>query len=99
MMAGYHAKVEPAEQIQNIKGVLHLKRKDGVIVLLAPVDFVVWTKKLEAKMNVFESSLKESKDVTGKELWITGKIDKTARDHFEGRGWKITENANDILLK
>ena len=38
-------------------------------------------------------------DISAKELWITGKFDKMARKNFESNGWKVTENANDILLE
>jgi hypothetical protein len=99
MMAGYHANVAPAERIRNIDGVLILERKDGVLVLLAPADFVVWTKKLADKVNSFENSISKMTDISGKELWITGTCDKMARANFESKGWKVKANANAILLK
>jgi len=99
MMAGYHANVAPAKRIRNIDGVLILERKDGVLVLLAPADFVVWTKKLADKVNAFENSISKMTDISGKELWITGKFDKMARVNFESKGWKVKANANAILLK
>ena len=98
MMAGYHTNVSPAAQIQNINGmVLHLRRKDGVLVFLAPVDFVFWTKEIDRKLNTIESSIKKMGGASGKELWITGEIEKTARDMFEAMGWKVMENAKDRL--
>jgi len=99
MMAGYHANVAPTEYIRNINGVLMLQQKDGTLVLLAPTDFVFWTKRLEEKVNAFETTINKMNGVSGKELWITGKFDQTARTHFEGKGWKLKENANAILLK
>jgi hypothetical protein len=99
MMAGYHANVEPAQSIRNIEGVLSLQLKNGVLVILVPADFVAWTKKLEDKVNAFENSIGKMHDIAGKELWITGKFDKTALANFENKGWKVKENANAILLK
>ena len=38
-------------------------------------------------------------DVNGKEMWITGKIDKSILKHFEASGWKVIENSNSIFNK
>ena len=99
MMAGYHANVAPADRIRNIDGIVILQRKDGLLVLLAPADYVFWTKKLAERVNSFENKISKMTDISGKELWITGNLDTSARAKFESKGWKVTENANDILLK
>ena len=99
MMAGYHANIAPIERIRNIDGVLILQRKDGILVLLAPADYVFWTKKLEGRVISFENKISRMTDISGKELWITGKFDKVAQVNFESKGWKVKENANAVLLK
>jgi hypothetical protein len=99
MMAGYHATVKPVERIQIINGWPVLYNKNGGLILPSSVDLVFWTKELEGKINKFESSIKKLSDISGKELWISGSIDDTARKQFEARGWKVKENANSILLK
>lgn len=99
MMAGYHNDLGAATGIRNINGVLNLQGKDAALVLLAPVDFVFWTKELGDKLNAFESRIKGMAGISGKQVWIPGKMDKTARKHFETKGWKVTESANDILFK
>ena len=99
MMAGYHSKVAPVERIRSIEGVLILQSKNGGLVLLAPVDFVVLTKSLEDKVNAFENTISKMTDISGKEVWITGKFDAKARSLFESNGWKVKENANSLLLK
>lgn len=99
MMAGYHAKVAPAESIRNIDGVLTLQLKNGAMVLLAPVDYVVWTKRLADKVDSFEKTISQMTDVSGKELWITGKFDKAARASFESKGWKVKDSAGTLLFK
>jgi len=98
MMAGYHARIGPAERIQLASGVLYLKRKDGRLVLLAPVDYVFWTKKLEDKINSLEKDLGNLPGTTGKELWISGRMDEGARAQFEQRGWKIQDDAENKLF-
>lgn len=98
MMAGYHANVAPVARILNIDGVLIVQTEGGALALLAPADYVSWTKNLEDKIKSFESSIKTMAAVSAKELWITGKIDKTAQANFASNGWKVTENASDILI-
>jgi hypothetical protein len=99
LMAGYHAKVSSVERIRSIEGVLLLQTKDGKLVSLAPADFVFWTKRLEDRVLKFEDSISKMSDISDKELWITGRFDKTARTNFESKGWKVKENANSTLLK
>jgi len=35
---------------------------------------------------------------SGKEVWITGKMEETSRKQFVAKGWQVKENANDVLL-
>ncbi len=98
MMAGYHAKIGPAERIQMASGILYLKGKDGRLVLLAPVDYVFWTKKLEDKVHALEKDLGNIPGAKGKELVISGRMDEGARAQFEKRGWKEQENAENKLF-
>lgn len=99
MMAGYHSKIAPIERIRSINGVLILQLKNGHLVLLAPVDFVVLTKRLEDKVKAFENTISKMINISGKEVWITGKFDTEPRSLFESNGWKVKDNANSILLK
>ena len=96
MMEAYHIHVDKAEEIRNIKGVLHLYKKDGTIVILSPVDYVFWTERLAKRLDEFE---KELSDSLKKEIWIAGKFDTQARASFENNGWQVVESADDVLLK
>jgi hypothetical protein len=99
MMAAYHKKVAPAARVVDPSGSLGLLRKDGVIVFLAPIDYIFWTKNVEQKMNKLDRGISKVSDISAKEMWITGKIGSAAREHFTARGWKVQENAADILFK
>jgi hypothetical protein len=33
------------------------------------------------------------------EMWFTGKVDQKACEMIEERGWKVVENANNVLIK
>ena len=37
--------------------------------------------------------------ITGKELWITGKVDAQARRALEKKGWKIEDNIQERFFK
>ena len=99
MMAGYHHKVAPAERIRNIEGVLVLQLKNGALVVLAPVDFVFWTRRLENKVKTFETAVGKMGGISGKEIWITGKFEKAARENFERNGRKVFDNAAEKLYQ
>jgi hypothetical protein len=99
MMAGYHSNVAAVARILNIDGVLTVLTKNGTVALLAPADYVFWTKKLDDKIKSFAGGIEKMDAISSKELWVTGKLDKTARANFESNGWKVKENANDVLIK
>jgi hypothetical protein len=99
MMAGYHSNVAAVARILNIDGVLTVLTKNGTVALLAPADYVFWTKKLDDKIKSFAGGIEKMDAIFSKELWITGKLEKTARANFESNGWKVKENANDVLIK
>jgi hypothetical protein len=62
------------------------------------VDYVFWTEEVQRGLEKVNSDLKTF-PVSGKELWISGKVDQKVREMFTKTGWKIQENANDILFK
>ena len=99
MMAGYHAHISPAATIANIDGVLCLQLKNGGLVLLAPADYVFWTKTLADKLKSFESKIAGMKVIKEKQIWVSGKFDPKARAGFEAAGWQVKDGANTILLK
>jgi hypothetical protein len=76
MTAIYNEKVAPVERILAVQGVPLLQRKDGIIVVLAPLDHVAWTQT----------------GFSGKEVWITGAFDPLARKALEIEGWKVKED-------
>ena len=45
------------------------------------------------------SSIGKMADISGKDLWISGQLDNTARSRFEDHGWQVKENAGSILIK
>ena len=93
MYEAYHTHVNKAKAFHITNGTAHIIDKNGKFVLLSPVDYVFWTKKLDDWLKKFAAEVKQ------KEVWIAGRFDKHARAQFEKNGWKIIENADDTLLK
>ena len=54
---------------------------------------------LEKRHLTLAEVLKNSGAITGKELWIEGRVDPVARKALEGRGWKVVEQAAEKLIK
>jgi hypothetical protein len=100
MMSAYNKKVAPAERIIGVQGVPLLQRKDGVIVVLVPLDYVAWTQKLWLKESKGSETLKKLPGFIGQEVWITGSFDPVARKALEIQGWKAKDNfANKFLTQ
>jgi len=99
MMEAYHVNVAPAIRIWNIGGNLRLQKKDGTFILLQPLDHMFWTKDVQRALEVADSDLKKTPEVSGKEWWISGKVDQKVGEMLKSAGWKVQENANDILFK
>ena len=98
MIAGYHNHVNPAARIINLSGEPVVQTKDGKVVLLSEVDNVFWTKGVGDVLNGLEKDVAKLSDVSGKEVWISGKMDDTARQIWESKGWKIVQDANDKIF-
>ncbi len=93
MTAVYNEKVARAERIVAIQGIPLLQRKDGVIIILAPLDYVAWTQKLWLKEGGKGSTtFSKVPGFSGKEVWITGTFDPVARKALEIEGWKVKQD-------
>ena len=99
MYAGYHAHVRAVKQIIEVSGSPTVQNKDGVLVILAPLDYIAWTGALFQKESVISKDIGKLSGVTGKELWIEGAVDPVARKALESRGWKVKGNVKDELIR
>ena len=99
MMANYHANVASVEKIVFANGVPFLQRKDGSVIGLFPLDYVVWTTSLMQKEQVVSEALAKLSGVTAKEIWLEGSFDAGTRKSFEDRGWKVKDRVAAKLIK
>ncbi|CAB1082926.1 hypothetical protein D1AOALGA4SA_10517 [Olavius algarvensis Delta 1 endosymbiont] len=98
MMAVYNEKVAPVDRVVAVQGVPLLQRKDGVIVLLAPLDHVFWTHHVWLTLKKGSEILNQLPGFSGKEVWISGAIDPIARKALEMEGWKVKEDFASTFL-
>ncbi len=99
MMAAYQARVGGVARFIEAAGVILLERKDGGVVGLFPLDFVVWTAGVRQKEQAVSAAIKSRADGKPKEFWITGSLDSSAKEGFAASGWKVTPRAGDRLLE
>jgi hypothetical protein len=92
MTATYNEKVASVERIIAVQGIPLLQRKDGIIIMLAPLDHVAWTQKLWLKESKGSGTFNQLPGFSGKEVWITGSFDPVARKTLEIEGWKVKED-------
>ena len=92
MMAIYNEKVAPVDRIVAVQGVPLLQRKDGVIIVLTPLDHVAWAHEVWLKQSKGSGALNQLPGFSGKEVWITGTFDPIARKALEILGWKVKED-------
>ena len=97
MMAGYHANVTPVERIVNIGGWAFLQ-KGTKVVELNPMDYLFWTKDVKGITNK-NKAIREKMGVTLVEYWVAGQVDPPLKAYAESEGVKVTEHANNKLIK
>ena len=98
MMAVYNQKVAPVERIAAVQGIPFLQRKDGVIIILGPLDHVAWTQKLWLTRGKVSGALNQLPGFSGSEVWITGAFDPMARKALEIKGWKVKQDFGNNFL-
>jgi hypothetical protein len=68
----------------------------GTVVGISPYDYAAWTSILNNKEVVVSEALK---GVTGKGLWVAGRIAHPARTAIESRGWVVHDRVREKLIK
>lgn len=91
LMELYNEK-NPVDGIIDVDGIPGLMTKDGKVVGILPLDYIAWTQGLESREAGISGALNAFKGVTGKELWVLGKVSADARKALEARGWKVEED-------
>jgi hypothetical protein len=99
LVAVYIEKTRSAERFVEADGLPLIRKKDGTVVGIFPVDHVAWTQRFANKEKAVSDAIKKMPKVKGKQLLIAGTMDQTARKALEARGWKIEERFAEALLR
>jgi len=99
LIGRYHRNVREIKAILDTGGVINLRDAEDRRVVLAPVDHVFWTERLDRKEQAFRAAAGGDAGQARLELWLSGAIDPAARAQLETRGWTVTDRADRLLLK
>jgi hypothetical protein len=97
MYAGYNKTVKPVKEFISIYEISVAKTKDNKIVFNVPLDYMVWTKGLENVASIITQEVARMKDVTGREIWVTGRFSPLAKETLEKLGWDVHEASEQLL--
>jgi len=95
----YNAKTRAVQRFIDADGVPLLLTKSGKLIAIFPLDYVAWTSHFARKAQMVGSAVKQMPGFSGKELWVTGKVDPIARKALEAKGWKVQELAREKLAR
>ncbi|MGA3117359.1 MAG: hypothetical protein ABSF90_23335 [Syntrophobacteraceae bacterium] len=97
LMSLYNDKTHSVKSFVVADGIPVLLTNNGKIVAIFPLDYVAWTQNVARKVETVSAAIKQMPGVSGKELWVTGKVDPIARKALEANGWKVEERVREKL--
>ncbi len=83
MLGRYHEEVAPVADV-HAPGPLTARRHDGGLVVLAPADYVSWTRRISEFATSFP-------DVPSREVWLSGRVSPLCRKNLAAAGWALHE--------
>jgi hypothetical protein len=78
-------------------GIPVLLTNNGKIIAIFPFDYIAWTPNFGNKAMSVSAAIKQMPGISGKELWVTGKVHPLAKEALEARGWKVEERVREKL--
>lgn len=95
----YNSKTRSVQRFVDADGVPLLLTNGGKLIAIFPLDYVSWTPNFQRKAQVVGAAVKQMPGFSGKEFWVTGKVDPIARKALEAKGWKVQELAREKLAR
>jgi len=90
MLARFH-KTTPVSIVLSDSRALVAKTRQGVAVVLLPVDWVRWTAAFEQSLAEIEARARKELGATAFEMRLTGTMSEAARTEVKARGWAVVE--------
>jgi hypothetical protein len=93
----YNDKTHSVQSFVDADGIPVLLTSDRKIIAIFPLDYIAWTPNFGRKLQAVSAAIKQMPGISGKELWVTGKVNPIARKALEAKGWKVEERAREKL--
>jgi hypothetical protein len=95
----YSTKTRSVRRFVDADGFPLLLTNGGKLIAIFPLDYVAWTQNFARKAQIVGEAVKQMPGFSGKEFWVTGKVDPVARKALEAKGWKVQELASERLAR
>ncbi len=97
LMENYNRYVEKVEAIVMASGNGFMRRKDGSVIMVAPNDYLTWTRILSIRAKQLREGLKEQGITGKKELWFMREVTPKAKQGLEKLGYVVKANVGDLI--
>jgi hypothetical protein len=97
LMNLYNGKTQSVKSFVDADGIPVLLTSNGKIMAIFPLDYIAWTPNFARKAQAVSAAIKQMSGISGKELWVTGKVNPIARKALEAKGWKVEERVREKL--
>jgi hypothetical protein len=95
----YNSKTHSVQSFVDADGTPLIVTNSGKLIAIFPLDYVGWTSNFARKAQTIGTAVKQMPGFSGKEFWVTGKVDPVARKALEAKGWKVQELAREKLAR
>jgi hypothetical protein len=96
LLAGYHATVAPLASLEPFNRLVMARRKDGGTVVIAPVDYAIWTETVAKGVDSAVQRVKPSK-AKPLDFWITGTASPAFKTAAASRNVNVREQIGASL--
>src|SRR5208337_1919446 len=93
----YNDKTHSVKSFVDADGIPVLLTNNGKIIAIFPLDYIAWTQNFARKATAISAAIKQMPRISGKEIWVTGKVHPIARKALEAKGWKVEERVREKL--
>ena len=96
LYAAFNRAVEPIAAFEEIGHFAAARTGSGKLLFAVPLDHLLWTKGFAAVASSITNEV-SLKGVKERHLWVTGTLSPLAKESIGKMGWKVRENAEELL--
>ena len=98
MMASYHEKISPGKRVLNLFGLPAMHCQDNKLVIPLAVDYGSWSPEAD-RLTAALAAYKPQVPISGRLLYISGRVSERARKEIKGRGFVVTDGTYMPIYK